>query len=221
MPAKQPARLTTALVAAACLGFLPAASADQILLSNLPSNDGGHGEVSSTEIRGASFTTSTDPFFVNTVTLRLLDYISATDTALLTFRLDDNGAPSASIFASLTAPTSTSNDFGNFQFTAATPVALQAETLYWLVIAANSTEQTFKWARSNPSQTPTGIATFGEQVISYDSGSTWETGSNGPHSFAITGVPEPSLVSVACAGLIAVLAVARQRRRTVPRRTIL
>jgi hypothetical protein len=193
-----------------CLGVLvlaPVLHADETLLSNLPSNDGGQGIVSSGTQRAVSFTTSGTAFSVTSVTMRLTNYISSTDTALLTFRLNNGGSPSATVFASLNAPVSESNADGNFVFTPTSGITLTANTTYWLVIAAASNAETFSWLRSDPSETPTGLATFGIQAISENSGGTWSAGSNGPHSFAINGntVPEPGTILLVGLGLAGVL----------------
>lgn len=200
-----------------CIGILGLAStvhADETLLSNLPSNDGGQGIVSSGTQRAVSFTTSGTAFSVTSVTMRLTNYISSTDTALLTFRLNDGDSPSATVFASLNAPASASNADGNFVFTPTSGITLTANTTYWLVIAAASNTETFSWLRSDPSETPTGLATFGIQAISENSGGTWSEGSNGPHSFAINGntVPEPGTILLVGLGLAGLLFV---RRRAV------
>lgn len=186
--------------------------ADLTLLSNLPSNNGGQGLVSSGTQRAVSFTMPDSAFYVGTVTMRLIDYVSSTDTALLTFRLDDNGAPSSTVYASLDAPVSASNTAGDFVFTT-TGITLNANTMYWLVIAAASDAETFSWVRSNPVETPTGLATFGTQEISSNGGATWSTGSSGPHSFAINGVPEPTVVILSGLGLAAVLIFRRRSGR--------
>lgn len=207
---RSPLRLV--LSAALVLFLLPESRADLTLLSNLPSNNGGQGLVSSGTQRAVSFTTPDSTFYVGTVTMRLINYVSSTDTALLTFRLDDEGAPSSTIYAALDAPVSESNSAENFVFTT-TGITLNANTVYWLVIAAASDVETFSWVRSDPSATPTGLATFGTQEISSDGGVTWSVGSNGPHSFAINGVPEPTVAILSGLGLAAVLIFRRRSGR--------
>ncbi len=199
-----------------CMGVLflvPAARADETLLSNLAgSNAGGQGIVSSGTLRAVSFTTSGTAFTVSSVTMQLINYISSTDTPVLTFRLNNGSAPSASIFGSLTAPESESNALANFVFTPTSGITLTANTTYWLVIAATSDIDTFSWERSEEPITPTGIATFGVQAISENGGSSWSNGNSGPHTFAIYGttVPEPGAVFLVGLGLTALL-FARKR----------
>lgn len=150
------------------------------------------------------------------MTLRLEDYLSASDVAFLTFHKGTTSAPGA-LVGSLTAPTSTNNGYANFTFLPTSTITLEANTLYWLVLAAGSNTNTFSWVRSDPSSHPTGTATFGNQQISDDAGATWSVGSNGPHSFAIDGntitpVPEPGTVVLFIVGGTVLLAFVRRRR---------
>jgi len=186
------------------------------LSGNLPSNDGGKGEVTLTTLRGITFTTSTDEFEVTSVTLRLDAYLSASDVAFLTFHKGTTSAP-GTLVGSLTAPASTNNGYANFVFLPTTAITLEANTLYWLVLAAGSAQTDFSWVRSDPSSNPTGTATFGNQQISDNAGATWSVGSNGPHSFAIDGntvspVPEPGAVVLFIVGATVMLAVMRRSR---------
>lgn len=178
----------------------------ETLLGNFPTEPAGYdGEVSSVTLRGVTFTTSGTAFNVSSIALGLTDYISSVDTALMTIHLGTSSAPSGAVFASLTAPVSASNSYGEFVFTPVSAITLDANTLYWVVIAANSTSNVFNWARSNPSTPPTGSGgfVFGSQQISQDGGAVWDEGNNGPHSFAISGsaVPEPSTVLLLGFGL--------------------
>lgn len=195
--------------------MVPAVHADQTLISNLPSNDGGYGYVSSSTFRAFSFTTSSDTFNITSVTMRLFDYDTVTqgDVALLSIRLDDgSNAPSASVYGALVAPTSSSSGtYGHFVFTPESAITLAGNTQYWLVIASSSPTEDFAWVRSNPSVTPTGIATAGQQDISDAGNSGWREGNDGPHSFSISGVPEPGTCALVGIGLG--LAVWMGRRR--------
>lgn len=191
----------------------------ETFLSNLPTNIPGYdGTVSLSTQRAVTFTTSGSAFSISSVTLNLLDYISSTDTAVLTIRLSAGSSPSTSVYGSFTAPTSASNASENFVFTPTSAITLQANTMYWMVIAATSNTNTFQWARSEEAVIPTGIGTFGTQQISNDGGGTgtWSQGSNGPHTFAISGtttaVPEPSVMILLVLGFGALCVVGMRKR---------
>lgn len=191
----------------------PLLHAQETLLSNLPSNDGGYGYVNSSTFRAVSFTTSGTTFNITSATMRLVNYTTPADTAQLSFRADDNDAPSQIILASLQSPTSGSDAFGNFTFTATSTITLAANTKYWMVITSPDAGDPFAWARSEEVVTPTGVFTFGIQAISYNSGTNWQQGSNGPHSFSIEGtaVPEPATILFLGLGLVGLLILRRRR----------
>lgn len=172
------------------------ALAQLTLLTNLPSNDGGGGGVSSSEQRAVSFKTLASSFLVTEVDLRLLNYETSTDTAELSLHLNGTDRPGTQVGSNFTSPTSTTNTASNFKFTTA-GIQLIANATYWLVIKATNGDPAFTWNRSNPTVTPatTAFGSFGNQWISNNSGSTWSIGSNGAHSFAIVGVPEPSVTA--------------------------
>lgn|GEM_PF-1163528 len=190
------------------------AQASLTLLSNLPSNDGGGGSTTDTEQRAVSFTTLSSSFLVTAVTLRLESYESNTDFAQLSIHSNGGSSPGSQIGGTFTAPASSSNTAANFTFTS-TGVHLNPNTNYWVVIKGASGTQAFTWNRSEPVVTPptTSYATFVNQWISYNSGDTWAVGSNGAHSFAIVGVPEPNataqVLGIALIGMI----LLRQSRR--------
>lgn len=190
-----------------------AAQADVTVLSNLPSNNLGSGNVDNTEQRAITFTTAGSPLTVTEVQLSLQNYISLTDTALLSIHSNGTNQPGSQIGATFTAPTSNSDNPGVFSFTS-DGVALSADTTYWVVIKGGSSEG-FSWNRSNPTVTPTSTAygSFGNQWITQNTGGTWEVGSNGAHSFAIIAtVPEPGTTGlVAAAGLLGVIFHRRRR----------
>jgi len=187
-------------------------SAQWTILSNLPSNNGGSGGVSSETRRAVTFTTRATPLEVTQVSMQLHDYVAPADVAYLSINANGGSSPGQQI-ASLTAPTSTNSGFGTFTFTSI-GIPLAANTTYWLVISAQGTSTAFEWARSDPSVTPpqTDYATFGEQWISYNSGETWAVGSNGAHSFSITAVPEPGILHLLVpAALVGLLLFRRSR----------
>jgi len=205
------------LVAAGILALAEGGRAQTtVLLSNLPSTNAGYGETTDETWRGFTFTTGTSAFEVSSVTMQLLDYLSAgDDLPVLTLNLSNGSSPGA-VVGSFTAPASTDADFQPVVFTPTMAVELDANTDYWLVIAGTSTTNPFYWARSSDtdepgSQTPTSEvgATPGVQKINYSGGTsaTWENGDDGPHSFAIQGssVPEPGTVVLLVAAGLAVV----------------
>lgn len=196
------------------LTVAPWLQAQETLLSNLNNENGGYGYVTSSTLRAVSFTTSGTTFNITSATMRLTGYTTPDDTALLTFRVDNDGAPSDTAFATLQAPSSSDDGFSNFVFTATSTITLQADTLYWMVIASPNASPDFAWVRSDPVVTPTGIFTFGMQAISYNSGTNWQEGANGPHTFSIQGsaVPEPAAVLLLILGLT-VFFITRKRGR--------
>jgi len=205
------------LVAAATLGLAGFSHAQTtILLNNLPSNNEGYGETTSETWRGVTFTTGSYAFEVSTVTMVLKDYLSASDDQpILTINASNGDSPGVSL-GSFTAPSSTTSGFQDVIFTPISLVNLDANTTYWLVIAGTSTSDPFYWARNDPSKTPTSEvgATFGHQKINYSGGTSaaWQDGDDGPHSFEIVGVPEPSTYVLIGLGGLAFLARSKALR---------
>jgi hypothetical protein len=148
--------------------------------------------------------------------MQMVDYTTPADTAQLSFRADDNNAPSSSVIGTLQSPTSGSDAFGAFVFTATSAITLEANTTYWMVITSPDSGNAFAWVRSSNSPTPTGLFTFGIQAISYNSGANWQEGSNGPHSFSIEGsaVPEPGVILLSILGLTALVLLRRRPSRS-------
>ena len=136
---------------------------------------------------------------VLTVTVRLGGFESS-DMDSLSIHVDNGGAPGDRVGQNFTEPAG-SDGISNFTFTPNGTVSLSASTTYWLITKGNS-GKTFDWYRNSPATTPpiTDYASFGDEKISTNSGTSWTTGSSGAHSFAITAVPEPS--TYLAAGLI-------------------
>jgi len=191
--------------------------ADETLLTNLAGSDYGYGYVSSSTFRAFSFTTSGTSFNITSVTMRLYDYNSSADSSDIRLSIQVNSGsntPSGTIFGALVAPTAGSGGYEDFVFTPESAITLAGNTLYWLVITSTSASESFAWARSNGAeQTPTGIATPGQQFISDNGNTGWHEGNDGPHTFAIQGnsVPEPGTCALVGIGLG--LAVWMGRRR--------
>jgi len=209
------------VLAALIFGFAFALTGEAIaqttLLTNLPSNDGGGGGVTNEQQRAVTFTTLSSTFLVMEVQMRLVNYNTSTDVAELSLHLDASNKPGNQVGNTFTAPSSSSNSADNFSFTT-DGIQLNAATTYWLVIKGSVASELFTWNRSDPTVTPstTAFASFGDQWISHDTGSSWAVGSNGAHSFAIVGIPEPALASwvlgIAGIGLL----VFRRSRRLRP-----
>ena len=195
----------------------PALRADEVLLTNMSGTDYGYGYVSSSTFRAFSFTTSGTSFNITSVTMRLFDYDTSADSSDIRLSIQVNSGsntPSGTIYGVLAAPAAGGGGYESFVFTPESAITLAGNTLYWLVISSTSSSESFAWARSNGAeQTPTGIATPGQQFISDNGNAGWHEGNDGPHKFEIQGnsVPEPATCALAGVGFG--LAVWMMRRR--------
>lgn len=185
-----------------------------VVIGNYPfANDGTQSAgLNLTRRKALSFTMPAGTGYnITSVTLRLGNYITPTDTVVLEIR-DHTGAttaPGLSILGTFTAPASGAAANADFVFTPNGTVTLQPATSYW--IYAYGTVGAFDWKASNPGITPTGIATYaGGSLFSTTSGSTW-TVSASLNTFQIDGELVPAPAALAALGL-GLLGAPRRRR---------
>lgn len=206
-------RATGGSVLLATLALLSPHTHAEVLIGNLPSNDGFSTLVRVNQFQKAVvFTIGDDDFAVDDVILRLSNYNTATDVAQVGFFLDDGFGTNigSQVGSFLLAPASSSNTATDFIFTPVGSLNLVAHTRYWLLVDASASE--FNWNSSVPGLIPTGTdATSDFYRNSTDDGFTY-VDSTTLNSFQINGaaVPEPSTVFF---GAIGILGLAFRRIR--------
>ena len=136
-----------------------------------PNDQAGSGIDSIFSQRAVGFTlpalpAGTTGYRLDSIVLRLQNYITPTDTALLQIYADPTGTSTSNrplvqnlqsvLFAANTP--SGSNTAGNFSFTPNSPFTFAANTRYWLLVDA--TAGNYTWRSNNTGITPAGVATF-------------------------------------------------------------
>lgn len=171
-----------------------------VLIGNYtPTNDLGSRLINSTNVKGIVFTTPSTVYTVNSVVLRLQDFVTADgDLPSVGIYADASTAPGSLVGSLLTNPTSSSATVSDFSFTAASSITLNPSTTYWLVVKDTSGGAGFDWRSSSPVVTPTGLATFVSAPHDTTGTGSWNFSSGNYTSFQIyaTAVPEPSTYAV-------------------------
>ncbi len=206
-------RVAPALLA--CSLCASAASADLILGNYPPTNDTGT-TASVTDLRQKALSFAMpagSDYTISSVTLRLGNYITPGDVAILEIR-DHTGsptAPGANVVGSFTAPSSAAAAISDFVFTPSGTITLQAGTSYWIVLYGGASPSTFDWRGSSPSVTPTGIATYGGQsLFTTNAGTSWSNSAT-INTFQIDGVVVPAPAGAGVLVLGGLLAARRRR----------
>ncbi|TRU27578.1 MAG: hypothetical protein EWV81_07110 [Microcystis aeruginosa Ma_SC_T_19800800_S464] len=130
-----------------------------VLIGNLPqTNDGTFSTISGSGVKALAFTLPAgNNYSLDNAILRLGDYESG-DVPLVQIRNDVGGSdPGSTVLANFTNPTPQGLGTFNYTFTPTAPFTFTAGTKYWLSVQSSSGN--FVWRASNPSTTPTGIAT--------------------------------------------------------------
>lgn len=185
------------------------ASAD-LLISNLPGNDGSQSAgLQGGRIKAMGFTMPAgQDYFLDSADIRLNITGSAVDPLVRIF--DDVGGTPTNELAELQDP-ALGIGVDTYSFTAAAPLVLEAGQTYWLVVY-NVGGDSLDWKASSPSETPTGLASHAGSLFSTTTGPNPPTGSSSIlTSYAIQGtaVPAPAALSVLALGGVA---CARRRR---------
>jgi hypothetical protein len=203
------------IIGAALVACLAGTASADLILGNYPqTNDTGTtADTDNLRRKALSFAMPAGSAYdVTSITLRLGNYITPGDSAILEIR-DHTGsttAPGLSVIGSFTAPASTSATIADFVFTPVGSVTLQPSTSYWIYVYGLDATTSFDWRGSSPSITPTGIATYGGQSLFTSNGGTSWTSSATINTFRIDGVvPAPGSAILLMAGAVA----AFRRRR--------
>nr|WP_287705527.1 MULTISPECIES: choice-of-anchor R domain-containing protein [unclassified Microcystis] len=172
-------------------------------MGNLPQNndDGGSG-ISTNAVKALAFTLPAgNNYSLENAILRLGNYDPG-DVPVVQIRNDVGGSnPGSTVLASFTNPTGLGAAISNYTFTPTSPFTFAAGTKYWLYVT--STSGSFNWRSSNPSITPTGIATSSGARVSNNSGGSFSN-SSVLNSFRINATeitgpvastPEPSAIA--------------------------
>ncbi|MBC1195025.1 PEP-CTERM sorting domain-containing protein [Microcystis aeruginosa BLCCF158] len=128
--------------------------------------------INTSNVRALAFTLPAgNNYSLDNAILRLGNYAPG-ETPRVQIRNDVGGSnPGSTVLASFTNPTGLGAVSSNYTFTPTAPFTFTAGTKYWLYVT--STSGSFDWAGSNPSITPTGIATSSGNRGSTNSGSSF------------------------------------------------
>ncbi|WP_155726588.1 choice-of-anchor R domain-containing protein [Microcystis aeruginosa] len=147
------------------------------MIGNLPqTNDNAASDLDTTTIKALAFTLPAgNNYSLDNVILRLENYETG-DAPLVQIRNDVGGSdPGSTVLANFTNPTPQGVGVFNYTFTPTSPFTFAAVTKYWLYVT--STSGNFVWRGSNPSITPTGIATSSGARFSNNSGASFNNSS--------------------------------------------
>ncbi|WP_157221747.1 choice-of-anchor R domain-containing protein [Microcystis sp. T1-4] len=178
------------------------------LVENLSQGNNGVGVARLANWQGASFTTGSSSYNLNSATL-LFGENTADPNLFLRIYSNSSGVPGTQL-TSFTNPASITTTLANNTFTLATPYTLAANTTYWLVSGISSGTGSYRWGyTSSPAQTGLPGWTIGNGYVqSTNQGGSWSSfPTSGPYQFSLEGttppptsVPEPGSV-VALLGL--------------------
>ena len=150
----------------------PEAAQGQVLLGNLPGNDGtttairGQGEPTTATSKAVGFTTPAGGrSSLGAVVLRLEIQDQANAPVVQIY--DDVGSAPGSLLRTLDNP-ALPVSLGEFTFQADPPLALLPSTTYWILVWNESTESDlFRWQASVPGEEPMGVASFVGYVFDF------------------------------------------------------
>lgn len=196
--------------AAVVVAMLAGQASADVLITNLPGNDGSQSAaLQGGRIKAMGFTMPAgQDYFLDSADVRLNVTGPGVDPLVRIF--DDAGGVPVSELAELQDP-ALSVGIDTYSFTPSSPFILEAGQTYWLVVY-NAGGDGLDWKASSPGETPTGLASHAGSLFSTTSGPNPPTGTSSIlTSYAIQGtvVPAPAALSMLALGG---LACARRRR---------
>ncbi len=197
-----------------------------IILGNLDAGAANHlpltvGNQSGLKYRQALlFTMGSTSFELASVDLGLDLDLGGTPELQIRNTDSGDGSPGSTILASFNSPTPlTGAKF--YTFTPRSPLALAANTDYWLYLLESGEDGRFWWYRNNPNITANGpFATFVSHSSSTNAGGTWTGMQSERVNFEINGqvaVPEPAAYASFCLVAVGLFWIARKKRRELSR----
>jgi len=154
-------------------------------------------QVSAAQQPAVAFVLPAQEYRVDSVTLALRDYSSASDRPVIGFYTDDHGRPGTMLGSPLKNPLSSSNRAANFTFIPSDSLLLKPGGTYWVM--ASSAFGSFAWSSSDllTSRSPFGEASFHSYKVGLNFGEIFIEDNPIP-SFVIsaTAVPEPGVLSI-------------------------
>ncbi|CAO4997412.1 PEP-CTERM protein-sorting domain-containing protein [Microcystis aeruginosa] len=156
--------------------------------------------------QGASFTTGSGSYNLNSATL-LFQQLVANPNLFLRLYSNSSGTPGTQL-TSFTNPASITTPLANNTFTLATPYTLAANTTYWLVSGISSGTGVYFWGTTT-STAQTGLPgwTIGDGFVNSNSqGGSWSSfPTSGPYQFSLEGTTSPPPTSVPEPGSVVAL----------------
>ena len=186
--------------AAIAVAIAAASASGQVIMSNLNSVDGGgtlFGPIASTQFKAAGFVLN-DDYFIDSVTLAITDPDLGADASVAIW--EGVGSPQ-SLVANLLSPSF--NGSGDYDFTPAGSLALDAGVQYWIYVDNNGEGDTYNWDSGDAFASGPGGA---GNAYNFNGGS-----SSFLNRFAISGTLVPSPGAAAVIGLAGLAAVRRRR----------
>jgi hypothetical protein len=142
--------------------LLPSPAKAIDIISSFPSNNGTTASILPDNFRAVGFTMPNGlPYTLDSATARLIvsDTLAQSSWSFSLFPNISGNPDTSSPLISFTLPT-LSVGTTNYSLAPAAPFTLQPGTTYWLVGSTSSSSNYGGWVASNPTITPTGLATF-------------------------------------------------------------
>ncbi|KAA0240119.1 MAG: PEP-CTERM sorting domain-containing protein [Armatimonadetes bacterium] len=197
------------LVGVGLIGLVAGSAFADVLISNMPGNDGSQSAaINNLRRKAMAFTTPAGlPYTITSVITRLNANPNA--APVLELHGDTGSNLPSGAFHTFTNPGAFGTGIQNYAFTG--NVALAASTKYWLVMYQPAATTPFDWKASSPAQTPTGLATHAGSLFTTNGGTSWSSSSIlVSYEIQATAVPEPATLAALGLGLAAVI---RRKKR--------